>query len=164
LDGRDNDLETKASSTIRARAGMAGTISQDTSSDLETSEINSRSSTESDTNGTRYEDESHEDISSYKKDYEQSPSQQEYDEYTGGYTPDMDELTMLRKELADLQNEMERAMEENVRLRHNRDEAGGSEMYENELSGHRVMAYPDDSTQESSAWMGKSMGRLGYNQ
>ena len=37
-------------------------------------------------------------------------------------------------------------------------------MYEDELSGHRVMADPDDSTQESSAWMGKSMGGRGYNQ
>ena len=45
LDGRDNDLETKASSTIRARAYMARTISQATSTDLETSQINSRLST-----------------------------------------------------------------------------------------------------------------------
>ena len=108
---------------------MARTILQDTSSDLETSEINSRSSTESDTNETRYENESHEDISSYKEDYEQSPSQQEYDEYPGGYKPDMDGVTMLRKELANLQNKMERAMEENARLCQDSDEARGSEMY-----------------------------------
>jgi hypothetical protein len=119
---------------------------------------------ESDTNETRYENESPEDISSYN--YEQSPSPQECEEYMGGYKPDMDGVTMLRlrKELADLKNEMERAKIEHARLRQDRDEAGGSEMFEDELSGHRVMADPDDSTQESSAWMGKSMGGRGYNQ
>ena len=76
----------------------------------------------------------------------------------------MDEVTMLRKEMADLRNEMEREMVENTRLRQNRDEAGGNEILVDKLSGHRVMADPDDFIQESRAWRGKSMGGRGYNQ
>ena len=51
-----------------------------------------------------------------------------------------------------------------ARLRQDRDEAGGNEIFEDKLSGHRVMADPDDFIQESRAWRGKSMGGRGYNQ
>ena len=60
----------------------------------------------------------------------------------------MDEVTVLRKEMADLQNEMEREMMENARLHQDRAEAGGNEIFDAKLSGHLVMADPDDSTQE----------------
>ena len=146
-------IETE-STMIKPKAYTVKIASQDTSSDLETSEINSRLSSESDTNETQYEDESQEDMSSYKEDYEQWPSPQECVEYAEeNEISSMDGVTMLRKEMADLQNKMEREMVESARLHLDRAEAGGKEISED-------MADPDDFTQESRA----SMGGRGYNQ